>query len=135
MISLRKSSLLLFAFFIPIILVFAAENERKDKKALIECIKSDFHSWSYDLGNKTNKGDDLHYTNSDEIAPENKLRDDDSENSTKQQSADFRDFECKIVNNQAVVQFTVDEQKISAFFEKVNGAWKLICAAELDDQV
>jgi hypothetical protein len=31
------------------------------------------------------------------------------------------------------VKFTVDTQRISAFLEKENGKWKLICAAQIDD--
>ena len=44
----------------------------------------------------------------------------------------FKDFKFNIVNDQAVVQFKVDHQMKSAFLEKKNGQWKLICAADID---
>lgn len=44
----------------------------------------------------------------------------------------FNDFKFKIVDDQAVVQFKVDHQMKSAFLEKQNGQWKLICAADID---
>lgn len=43
----------------------------------------------------------------------------------------FYDFKFKITSNQAVVEFKVDNFIKSAFLEKKDGTWELICAADL----
>ena len=58
-----------------------------------------------------------------------------SKNCSSYSSLDFGDFEFTIVNKQAIVQFTVDDQKISAFLEKENDKWKLVCAANIDEPI
>jgi len=132
--------------FIVLIFVFnsafANDELRKEKKALIETIKKeyvvylakDYQEWlianfsksenpdstinpmEYNSQlNSQNKNMALAYKTVP-VAPENR----------------FKDFKFNIVNDQAVVQFKVDHQRKSAFLEKKNGQWKLICAADID---
>ena len=142
---MKKILLLICLFSGVCIRSFAIEELGREKKILIEFIKTDYYSWSKtteqnttseaypELHGQPNIDDELSTSKKSKAVSINKNI------GRKQQSHypsdDFTDFEFKIVNNQAIVQFTVGEQKISAFFEKENGKWKLICAANIDDPV
>ena len=121
---------------------FANDELRKEKKALIETIKKeyavslakDYQEWLLTNFSKSKKIDstikpmeyDRHLNSQNNnmalayktvpVAPANR----------------FKDFKFNIVNDQAVVEFKVDHQMKSAFLEKKNGQWKLICAADIN---
>ena len=132
--------------FIILILVlnsaFAYDELRKEKKALIETIKKeyvvslakDYQEWLMVNFSKSEKND----TTIKPMEYDSQLN---SQNNNTvlayktvpvASSNRFKDFKFNIVNDQAVVQFTVDHKMKSAFLEKENGQWKLICAADID---
>ena len=121
---------------------FANDELRKEKKALIETIKKeyvvslakDYQEWLMTNFSNSKKIDST-------IKPMEYDRQLNSQNNNMAlayktvpvASANrFKDFKFNIVNDQAVVQFKVDHQMKSAFLEKKNGQWKLICAADID---
>ena len=121
---------------------FANDELRKEKKALVETIKKeyvvslakDYQEWLMTNFSNSKKIDST-------IKPMEYDRQLNSQNNNMAlayktvpvASANrFKDFKFNIVNDQAVVQFKVDHQMKSAFLEKKNGQWKLICAADID---
>ena len=124
------------------ICTFANENLKKEKKELLEFIKSEFDSWSstskdlFPSRNHFKENTSLELNDLDaEIGntPENPSKELTHIKSDSDYSVhDFKDFDFTIVNNQAIVRFTVDDQMVSAFLQKENGQWKLVCAAKLD---
>ena len=137
-----KGLLLLFAFFLFFHNSFAYENLKKEKKALTETIKQEYDSWSNSDVHKQNTSTriDVFASRNDHIlAPgvqkqNNQLKKNTSYKTYNSIDSDsFSDFEFQIVNNQAIVQFKVNYQAISAFLEKKNGSWKLVCAAKIDE--
>ena len=102
-----------------------ADDLKKEKKNLIETIKDNYDSWQVkqsagliDFPDST-KSEQL-----DASASQIKYRTD-----VKDGAHIFSDFNFKICESQAVVQFQVDFQMISAFMEKKDGQWQLVCAA------
>lgn len=135
-----KRCILFFAMILIFISSFANENQKKEKKYLIELIKSEYSSWSIKDDIKK-PGSDLMELSSFNKPGEKFMSEAKSDEKSFKKNTSFKsmtiphefdDFEFNIVDDQAVVQFTVDQQPISAFLEKDNGKWKLICAAKLD---
>ena len=121
---------------------FANDELRKEKKALIETIKKeyavslakDYQEWLLTNFSKSKKIDST-------IKPMEYGRHLNSQNNNMALAYKtvpvaptnrFKDFKFNIVNDQAVVEFKVDHQMKSAFLEKKNGQWKLICAADIN---
>ena len=139
-----KKIIILSTLFIYCFSAYANENFRKEKKALCELIKQEYHSWlvtqtegyptsdtfETSLSHQLVTTDEL-VTKQDEVEKVNAKLIRHSSTTNYQ----FSDFEFTIVNNQAIVQFTADHQLVSAFLEKENGNWKLICAARIDQPV
>jgi len=142
-IFLMEKRYILFLFLsLYSICTFANETLKKEKKELIEFIKSEYDSWSnisqdsfssrnHTKGNSSLKLNDLNgEIGNTSHGPSKKHT---SLKSYSDSSVrNFKDFDFTIVDNQAVVRFTVDNQTVSAFLEKENGKWKLVCAAKLD---
>lgn len=120
----------------------ASDNLKKEKKSLCELIKQEYHSWSI----TQNEG----YSNQDTFEANSikhpAIYDESSSSSpfkvnvslkkyTVEPVYEFSDFHFTIANNQAIVQFIVNNQMVSAFLEKENGEWKLVCAAKLDPPI
>lgn len=143
--SFVKGFLIFFVLVISISNVYALDNLKKEKKALIEFIKSEYDSWTRTYPQLSAL--DSHQVVNEPIVTNSDLQM--SENKVIKRSAkfvsfnqkvpvepnQFRDFEFTIVNHQAIVQFIVNDQLVSAFFEKENGNWKLVCAAHLDQPI
>ena len=120
------------------------ETVKKEKKAITDLIKSEYATWS--LTEKTP-------ATSNELAvkanfsPQHQIKPGMSSTTEPMHATmrsysyqdeateEFSDFVFNIVENQAVVQFRVDDQLVSAFLEKENGQWKLVCAAKLDPSI
>ena len=115
----------------------ALDNFKKEIKILTEIIKSNYNSWSIETGHSFSSN--LNYetsskangNKSDQILEKHESNVE-LGNTNKVDSHVFSDFSFTIVNNQAIVQFTVDHQLVSAFMEKIDGEWNLVCAARLD---
>lgn len=137
-----KGFLLLVAFFLVFHNSFAYDNLTKEKKALTKTVKEEYDSWSnFDehKQNTSNKMDVFASRNDHILVPGAKKQNNQLKKNTSYKtyntivSDTFSDFEFQIVNNQAIVQFKVNHQVISAFLEKKNGSWKLVCAAKIDE--
>lgn len=112
---------LCMAFFIA-----TADDLKKEKKILIETIKANYDSWQIKKSSAESNGI-FDSANSEILADATPQENNPAllENTTHI----FSDFNFKICENQAVVKFQVDFQTISAFMEKRNGEWQLVCAA------
>ncbi len=139
-----KKILILSTLFIYCFSAYANDNFRKEKKALCELIKQEYHSWLV----TQKEGYPAPGTFETGISQQPLVKDGSAINPNKAEKINanlkshsstsnyqFSDFEFTIVNNQAIVQFTADHQLVSAFLEKENGNWKLICAARIDQPV
>ena len=103
-----------------------ADDLNKEKKALIESIKANYDSW---LVSQSELGQNSY---SDSLMTIDLLASSTQKNYQSKeiyQKHIFCDFTFKICDAQAVVKFQVDLQMISAFMEKRNGEWHLVCAA------
>jgi hypothetical protein len=102
------------------------DDLQKEKKILIETIKANYSSWQvkYTAPEQINLSDSL---TADELV--SSLSVNRNKSPEINQEHIFGDFSFKICENQAVVKFQVDFQMISAFMEKRNGEWQLVCAA------
>ena len=109
-----------------------ADNLEKEKKALIETIKSNYESWllKQDTYSALDTSENLNMAYLAASSSGDFLYTD-----TVRKEYHFSDFSFKICNCQAVVQFQVDQKTISAFMEKKNGQWKLICAATIPPEL
>ena len=120
-----KTSILFTCLSIFTFVTFA-NDLKAEKKALIETIKSNYDSWC--LNDKAEESPDLSGLNDtqDQIHEASN-----KETPSADQKIDhiFSDFTFRINNHQAIVQFQVDYQMISAFMEKKDGKWELVCAA------
>lgn len=130
-----KKTLLLFTLVIFSISAFATGNFKKDKKALCNLIKNKYSSWSIPQNEGVLSLDTFEASTSIRVL-DVQLANKNQVSNTPIQNKDcstlnFTEFEFTIVNCQAIVTFKVDNQPISAFFEKNDGEWKLICAANL----
>ena len=138
-----KKIILLFSLFIYCISVYANDNFRKEKKALCELIKQEYHSWLVTQNEGYLTADTFETSIFQQLLPtDGPVLANESErihtNAMRQSSMSnyrFSDFEFTIVSNQAIVKFIVDHQLVSAFLEKENGNWKLICAAPLNQPI
>lgn len=104
------------------------DNLKKEKKALIETIKTNYETWQVDQKNYDSVDSSVHHGSDQLLAStSNKIQ------YIIAKSSDFKfsDFTFKICNCQAVVRFQVDQKTVSAFMEKKDGQWKLVCAAIL----
>ncbi len=107
------------------------DDLKEEKALLIETIKSNYDSWvveqQQDLPNQSAEN----WTN-DKESETLSIR-----NPVQKSRAEhiFSDFTFKICDSQAVVQFQVDYQMISAFMEKKNGQWRLVCAAPIPPEI
>lgn len=127
------------------ICTFANENLKKEKKELVEFIMSEFDSWSNTSKDLFPSRNHFKENASLQLNDINEEIENTSQIPSKKQTSlkshsdysvrNFKDFKFTIVNNQAVVRFTVDDQIVSAFLEKENGQWKLVCAAKLDQPI
>ena len=128
-----KHFIVIIAVLIIPALSHAYDNFKKEKKVLTETIINTYDSWAVGLEQET-KTNNVEAFSITEKGGKEILIQDEVVNRDINPANDhkFKDFEFTIVNNQAIVQFTVDHQLISAFLEKVAGKWKLICAAKLD---
>ena len=137
MFFMIRTFLLIFTFSIAQPALYADDNGKKEEKNLIKFIKTDYYSWTNNYDRTTESEDFPDYDEQTkapaELSVGKALKRESRQGQAYSQAADFRDFQCTIVDSQAIVQFTVDTQRISAFFEKENGVWKLICAAQIDD--
>jgi len=125
-----KKIILLSYFSLFAISVFA-DNSIKEKKLLIETIKSNYDSWQ--VKHPTGHGEDT-----SDIWPSGTLRSSSSkkiEDASTAREHIFSDFRFKICENQAIVRFQVDFQEISAFMEKKDGKWSLVCAAVIPPEI
>ena len=124
----------------------ALDNLKKEKKALTEFIKNEYDSWtktypeltaldSHKIVKISHEADiALRQNHLKSTAPTPKPASY-KRNPMITPPNSFSDFQFTIVNNQAIVQFAVNDQLVSAFFEKDNGQWKLICAAHLNKPI
>lgn len=107
------------------------DDLKKEKTLLIETIKSNYDSWLVEQ----------HQNIPDqpsEIWPEDPKSETHFSGNPQQKSKKehiFSDFAFKICDCQAVVQFQVDYQVVSAFMEKKNGQWRLVCAAQIPPEI
>lgn len=111
-----------------------ADNNRKEKKELIESIKANYDSWMV-----KSEVDQITIDETDDSIASLQLTASTS-NSLYISEAPvekhiFSDFNFKICETQAVVRFQVDYKQISAFMEKKNGEWKLVCAAVIPPEL
>ena len=135
---MKTIAIAVFALTIPIA-SYALDNFKKEKKALTEAIRNNFDLWSIGYNEELSVGErnslsqkevmrnevgDNEETNKEELVISASVK---RKNSLKPHN--FSNFEFTIVNNQAIVQFKVDHQLVSAFLEKANGRWNLVCAA------
>jgi hypothetical protein len=119
----------------------ANDDFKKEKKALVETIKKEYVTWlerdyqewltanssTFPSADSTNKFLDSFSKVNDQLStlvmayvPEKVV----SANKLK-------DFKFSILKDQAVVKFKADDDMKSAFLEKKDGDWKLICVANL----
>ena len=115
-------------FILLAILVFTfisatAQRLNNDRKELVKAIKTNYNSWQI-------KESDVSKDTTEEqlVATISQAS---YTTSSTQSKHNFTDFSFKIGEGQAIVQFQVDFKKYSAFMEKEDGKWKLVCAAEL----
>lgn len=103
-----------------------ADDLKKEKKNLIETIKANYDSWQVKLST-----DELYdFPDSSISEPLTASVSQQNYNAdVKSGEHIFSDFNFKICESQAVVQFRADFQMISAFMEKKDGHWQLVCAA------
>ena len=136
-----KRILFLFVFILAYHNSFPYDNLKKEKKALTETIKEEYDSWSNSDKQEQNTSNELDLFathNNHRLVPSSEKQGGQLKKNTSYKtykpiiSDSFTDFEFQIVNNQAIVQFKVNHQSVSAFLEKKNGAWKLVCAAKID---
>jgi len=95
---------------------------------LIETIQKEYENWLI------NKKDYVEETKNLNLAPEDSLSitwDNTPTDVDYFPSCEFQDFKFKITSRQAVVQFNVNNMLKSAFLEKKDGKWKLVCCADL----
>ena len=98
------------------------------QQELIATIQKDYVNWL------TNKKDyaadikDLNVIHDDSLSI---ISNNDSSTIENYPPGTFQDFKFKITNRQAVVQFSINNLVKSAFFEKKDGTWKLVCCADL----
>jgi regulator of RNase E activity RraB len=106
--------------------IATADDLKKEKKILIETIKANYDSWQIKKSPPESNGlfDSAISENlADVVSQEN------NPSQIKNGTHIFSDFNFKICETQAVVKFQVDFQMISAFMEKKDGKWQLVCAA------
>ncbi len=117
---------ILFTYLTILTFVAFANDLKAEKKALIETIKSNYDSWYVNQNTEEEFEDSTYQAARVQAVSAQKQK-----SIENKPNADhiFSDFTFKITNNQAVVQFQVDYQTISAFLEKEDGRWKLVCAA------
>lgn len=139
-----KKIIILSTLFICSLSAHANEQFRKDKKALCDLIKKEYPTWIVTQNEGYSDIEALETSVSPIQSPRTIQSTDDKKpvkkNTTykkysKQEVFQFSDFEFTIVHHQAVVKFTVNQQVVSAFLEKDNGEWKLVCAAYIDQSV
>ena len=121
---------------------FANDEYRKEKKALIETIKKeyvisvarDYQEWLIANFSNSEKIDSMIKPMESDLKLNAGINNVPLDNKPDpiEPANRFKDFKFNIVNDQAVVQFKVDQQTKSAFLEKINGQWKLISAADLN---
>jgi hypothetical protein len=105
-----------------------AQHYKKVKKELIETIKKNYDSWIVQSDLEDSNSDEL-----DGLSTSPQFTDSSSsvsyQSNSEPEKHTFSEFAFKICETQAVVRFQVDYQEISAFMEKKNGKWALVCAA------
>jgi len=120
-----KNFILLATLILAFISV-SAQGLNKERKMLVDAIKTSYSSWELAEASKDSISD-----KSNEGKLLASIAKTDYESEAKLPKPSFKDFTFKIGDCQAVVEFQVDFKKYSVFMEKENGHWKLVCAAEL----
>lgn len=117
---------ILFTFMCITTFVATADDLKQEKKNLIKTIKANYDSWQ--IKKSSAESNDLFdSTISENLA--DAVSQEDNPSQLKNGTHIFSDFNFKICETQAVVKFQVDYQMISAFMEKRDGRWQLVCAA------
>lgn len=133
-----KYFMLLTCIFLQVDILAASDQKKDERKALIETIKKNYDLWQLksSSGNDRLTDYDEQHASADVFftsAEENEDSKPDARTnfSTSSSKHIFSDFSFKILGAQAVVKFAVDTRLISAFLEKKNGQWQLVCAADI----
>lgn len=138
-----KGILICLVFIIAIPDGVAQDKLKKEKKIITAFIKSEYATWAgADLQRLKEASQPIVHPSINSAKGSESIEKTANKVSTKfvayntdnlpESPQKFSDFEFTIVDHQAIVQFTVDNKMISAFLEKENGTWKLVCAAHLD---
>jgi len=112
----------------------SSPNLNKEKRALIKYIKSEYDSWNQNTVDPTFSDEPL---NMDATASVHMFRTPGvidlkaARNNSQKHEFQFEHSKFTFAEDQAVVEFVVDDQKFSAFFEKANSEWKFILAAKI----
>jgi hypothetical protein len=109
--------------------LIANEQKYDERKVIIEIIKNNYDQWS------VKEMEDESLENINEASPITLHKNEETQpqevNEKFTDKNRFSNFTFKILKSQAVVKFYVDNKLISAFFEKKDGRWQLVCAADI----
>lgn len=107
----------------------ADEQKYDERNVIIETIKTNYDQWA------AKEIKDESSQNTKDIIPKLIRENDAYQPSEKDEEVTdksrFSNFTFKILKSQAVVKFLVDNKHISAFLEKKDGRWQLVCAADI----
>ena len=109
---------------------FIQDKTSKIQQELIETIQKEYVSWLVEKTNEASGANSLPILEHDSTTA-NETGNNFASTSDVLRKYEFYDFEFKITNSQAVVQFSVGNMMKSAFLEKKDGKWQLICCADL----
>jgi hypothetical protein len=135
-----KYFMLLTCIFLHINILAASDQKKDERKALIDTIKKNYDSWLFKSSPENDPmtdhdarhvDADVFFTSADKhenLASGSGAKTNSLANPEKHI---FGDFNFKISGTQAVVKFSVDTRFVSAFLEKKNGQWELVCAADI----
>jgi hypothetical protein len=112
---------------------FMQDKTSKIQEELIQTIQNEYVNWLMEKNDDQSNANDLDLPTYDSLLNPSQI--DVTNNltsvNTLHPNCEFYNYKFKITNSQAVVEFTVGNKQKSAFLEKKDGKWKLICCADI----
>jgi len=129
-----KVFLLMLVYSIIHVNAFASYDQKNEKKILIKFIKAEYDSWNGNSEEISGSDDSLILCSSEtvnDLERSGREKTKTVQDASKKHEFHFDNSKFTIATDQAIVEFVVDDQKFSAFFEKANNEWELILAAKI----
>lgn len=109
---------------------FIQDKTSKIQQELIETIQNEYVNWLVEKNNEDIRANSFPILAHDSTNEKN-ISNNFTSTAKGHRKCELYDFKFKITNNQAIVQFSVGNILKSAFLEKKEGKWQLICCADL----